>query len=155
MSRLASSPDAAHGWGSFPETILQFRSTPAITIDLRTAVDRRVRAALREIGFEQPFGIITAQDPMGVPQLPAVNDARAASLLKVTAGLSVTQVRVDACSPDESHCERSIAIALDQRSAIDIARRYEQLAIFWFDGDAFWIVPVCSRNERLRLPVIM
>ncbi len=88
-------------------------------------------------------------------QLPAENDALAASLQQEVAGLGVTRVCVDACSPDGSHCERSIAIALDERSAIDIAYRYEQLAIFWFDGEAFWIIPVYSRNERLRLPVIM
>jgi len=92
---------------------------------------------------------------MGVRQLAAVNDALAASLLQEVAGLGVAQICVDACSPDGSHCERSIAITLDEPSAISIAYRYEQLAIFWFDGDAFWIVPVHSDNERLRLPVIM
>jgi hypothetical protein len=92
---------------------------------------------------------------MGVTQLPPMNDALAASLRKETAGLSVTQVCVDACSPDGSHCERSIAIALDEQSLIDIAHRYEQLAIFWFDGEAVWIIPVYSGNARLRLPVIV
>jgi uncharacterized protein DUF3293 len=135
--------------------VLQFRSTPEITVDLRAAVDGRVRSSLGRIGFERSFGIITAQDPMGVRQLPAVNDALAASLLQEVAGLSLARVCVDACSPDGSHCERSIAIALDEQSVIDIAYRYEQLAAFWFDGDAFWIVPVHSGNERLRLPVIM
>jgi hypothetical protein len=90
---------------------------------------------------------------MGVTQPPAVNDALAASLQQEAAGLGVMHVCVDACSPDESHCERSVAIALDERSLIDIASRYEQLAIFWFDGDAFWIIPVHSRNARLQLPV--
>lgn len=90
---------------------------------------------------------------MGVTQLPAVNDALAASLQQEAAGLGVTHVCVDACSPDESHCERSVAIALDERSLIDLAHRYEQLAMFWFDGEAFWIIPVHSRNARLQLPV--
>jgi hypothetical protein len=36
-----------------------------------------------------------------------------------------------------------------------MAARRDQLAIFWFDGEAFWIFPVHSRNARLRLPVRM
>jgi hypothetical protein len=151
----SSLPDSGHGWGSFPETVLHFRSTPAVTIDLRAAIDGRALSDLHQIGFERSFGVITAQDPMGVRQLPAVNDALAASLQQESAGLGVARVCVDACSPDESHCERSIAIALDEQALIDIAYRYEQLAIFWFDGEAFWITPVYSRNHRLRLPVIM
>jgi hypothetical protein len=134
--------------------VLHFRSTPEITIDLRTVVDESTRSKLRRVGFEHSFGVIAAQDPMGVAQLATVNDALAASLQQEVAELGVTYVCVDACSPDESHCERSVAIALDERSLIDIASRYEQLAIFWFDGDAFWIIPVHSRNARLQLPVI-
>lgn len=91
---------------------------------------------------------------MGVRQSRDVNDALAASLLKEMAELGVAQVRVDACSPDGSHCEQSIAIALGERAVMDIAFRYAQLAIFWFDAAAFWIVPVHSRNQRLRLPAI-
>ena len=92
---------------------------------------------------------------MGRGQLPAVNAALAASLQEETAELGVARVCVDACSPDRAHCERSVAIALDEASLIDIAYRYEQLAIFWFDGKAFWIVPVHSRNERMRLPALI
>jgi uncharacterized protein involved in propanediol utilization len=107
------------------------------------------------MGFERSFGIVTAQDPMGSAQLAAVNAALAASLQEETAGLGVARVCVDACSPDRTHCERSIAIALDEASLVDIAYRYQQLAIFWFDGEAFWIVPVHSRNDRMRLPALI
>jgi hypothetical protein len=155
LSLPPSSSDAAGAWGSFPETLLHFRSSPQLTIDLRRAVDEEVRSGLRKIGFERSFGIVTAQNPMGVEQISVVNDALAASLQQVTAGLGVKQVCIDACSPDESHCERSVAIELDERSLIDIAYTYEQLAIFWFDGEAFWIVPVYSGKERLRLPMVM
>lgn len=124
-------------------------------VDLRRRMDRQTLVRLRNSGFERSFGIITAQDPMGEAKSAAVNAALAASLQEETDGLTVTRVCVDACSPDQSHCERSIAIALDEQSLIDIARRYEQLAIFWFDGEAFWITPVYSRNERLRLPVLV
>lgn len=92
---------------------------------------------------------------MGRVRPASENAVRAARLQEETAGLGVARVSIDACSPDRAHCERSMAIALDERSLIDIARRYQQLAIFWFDGEAFWIVPAHSGNARVRLPVLI
>lgn len=92
---------------------------------------------------------------MGVPQSSAINCRLAASLQKEVLGLKVVSVGVDACSADGSHCEQSVAIALDVCTLITMAARRDQLAIFWFDGEAFWIFPVRSRNARLRLPVRM
>lgn len=109
--------------------------------------------ALREIGFERSFGILSAQEPMGLPQ-PKDVDARLAATLKAeVAELGTWHVHLDACSPDRSHCECSIAIVLDLESLIALAYRYNQLAIFWFDGEGFWIVPVRSSKARQRLPV--
>ena len=105
------------------------------------------------MGFERPFGIISAQDPMGLRQPAAENERLAASLQQEVAALMGTQLRVTACSPDGTHCEESIAIALDLRMVIDLADRYRQLAIFWFDGDAFWIIPVRSSKAKVRLPL--
>ena len=64
----------------------------------------------------------------------------------------MAHVGVNACSPDGSHCEKSVAIALDMQSVIDLADRYRQLAAFWFDGEVFWIIPVRSSLPKVRLP---
>ncbi len=153
-------PDSpASGWGQFPDTVLRFRSRPSssssssLVIDLRNRVDIDTRIALRGIGIEQSFGILSAQEPMGLPQSKDVDARLAASLKTEVAALGARHVHLDACSPDGSHCERSIAIVLDLESLIALAYRYNQLAIFWFDGEEFWIVPVRSSNARLRLPV--
>ena len=122
-------------------------------LDLRKPVDAASRSCLKIMGFEQPFGVVSAQDPMGVAQSPSVNSVLAASLQSDVAKLRVAQASLDACSPERSHCEHSMAIALDLPALIDLAYRYDQLAIFWFDGRAFWIVPVHSTKARLRLPV--
>jgi hypothetical protein len=90
---------------------------------------------------------------MGVAQAPSVNTGLAASLRREVAKLRVAHVSLDACSPERSHCEHCMAIALDLPALIDLAYCYDQLAIFWFDGRVFWIVPVHSTKARLRLPV--
>lgn len=152
MGRPPSSDEA--DWGAFATTVLRFDSAPAFAIDLRQPVDRTARRWFREIGFERSFGVVTAMDPMGVKQTREVNQRLAASLQKEVAGLGVAKARVDACSTDESHCEGSVAIALELNSVVDLAYRHEQLALFWFDGESFWIVPARSNKEKLRLPAI-
>lgn len=152
--RLSSPPpaDAPGGWGSFAVTLLYFESTPLRTIDLRDVVSPTSRQFFRDIGLERSFGIITAQDPMGTRQAASENERLAASLHQELAASRLAYVRVNACSPDGSHCERSVAIALDMQSVMDLADRYRQLAAFWFDGDVFWIIPVRSSLPRVRLP---
>ena len=152
MGRLPS-PEHAADWGAFADTLLHFDSTPPHTIDLRRVIDGASRQSLCDLGFERSFGIISAQDPMGLRHPAAENERLAASLQQEVAALIGTQLRVTACSPDGSHCEESIAIALDLRMVIDLADRYRQLAIFWFDGDAFWIIPVRSSKAKVRLPL--
>lgn len=86
-------------------------------------------------------------------QTPTANRRLAARLQGDAAELGAVQLCVDACSPDGSHREMSVAIALDLQSLVDLATRYQQLAIFWFDGAAFWIVPVRSSKTKVRLPI--
>lgn len=140
-------------WGPFPDTILRFCSVPPLIVDLRSEVSDSSRVGFRKLGFERTFGVVSAHDPMGLRQQAAVNTGLGASLQADVAELSAAQSPVDACSPDGSHREASIAIALDLQPLIDLAKRYDQLAIFWFDGDAFWIVPARSTDWKLRLPV--
>lgn len=144
--------EAASGWGPYPETILDFHSEPPLRIDLRQQVADAARKSLISMGFEHSFGIVTAHDPMGVVQSAAANAALDASLQAAVAECGVAQSWLDACNPDGSHCERSVAIALDLQSLIELAYRYEQLALFWYDGETFWIVPVRSTAARLKLP---
>jgi uncharacterized protein DUF3293 len=145
--------DPLGDWGDFPDTVLHFRSLPALTLDLREKITTTDRETLGRIGFERSFGIISAEDPMGVTQPAAVNAALAARLLQDVAQLDAMCADVDACSPDRSHCEQSVAIAIGLQSLTGLAYRYRQLAIFWFDGEAFSIVPVHSNKAMLRLPV--
>jgi len=61
-------------------------------------------------------------------------------------------VRVDGVSPDGSHREHSVALLVDRDDAVHLAREFDQLAIFWYDGDEFWLYPALLDRTPLRLP---
>ncbi len=110
-------------------------------------------AFLECTGLDRQFAIVTACDPLGTALDSAVNQLRTALLQAEIDRLGVPRLPVQACSPDGSHCEASFAIDLGLDASIALAARYDQLAIFWCDGVSFWIIPVCSDNARVRLPV--
>ncbi len=139
-------------WGSYPETVLIFSGEPEVFIDLRERVAPATRNALEAIGLGEPFAILTAFNPRGVDLLPPENSRRMRELEAELESAGDQFVRVDACSPDKSHCECSVAITGDMRRALDIARRWEQIAIFWWDGSVFWIQGAIS-DGHLKLPI--
>lgn len=150
---MRSTPDSHDpDWPKYPETIATFSTRPPLEIDLRAIPSAAALAALNDAGLGQPFAIMTAFDPRG-DNLPAGENERRARDLEhrlVESGHRFT--RVDCCSPDRSHCERSVAVVMPQEAAIDLARELEQVAIFWFDGQKFWIVGATVETDPLMLP---
>lgn len=143
----------APDWGNFPSTVLHFAGPNPLSIDLRVKVSRDEIRALTRRASDQTFGVVTAQNPMGVAQATGRNEELAAELRREVSARVVPFAPVNACSPDGSHCERSLAVAMPCAGLIELACRYQQLAIFWFDGRSFWIVPAMSANDRVRLPL--
>jgi hypothetical protein len=139
-------------WGEFPNTILQFETAPPLTIDLRDPITVELRDALARVGLERSFGIITAQDPRGETQPPPVNAALAANLRVELERVGIPYVPVCAGSRDHRHREDSFAAVAPRDTLVALARRYEQLAIFWFDGERFSIVPALAALPPLELP---
>ena len=139
-------------WSRYPETLLDFATTPPVQIDLREIPSDGAVAALKAAGLGEPFAIITAFDPRGENLSPAENEKRKRDLDKRLRATSYRFEHVDCCSPDRSHCERSVAVLMPQEKAIDLARELEQVAIFWFDGRRFWIVGALVDTDPLMLP---
>jgi len=139
-------------WSRYPETLLDFANTPPVQIDLREIPSDGAVAALKAAGLGEPFAIITAFDPRGENLSPAENEKRKRDLDKRLRATSYRFEHVDCCSPDLSHCERSVAVLMPQEKAIDLARELEQVAIFWFDGRRFWIVGALVDTDPLMLP---
>jgi hypothetical protein len=139
-------------WGSYPDTVLFFAGEPEIFVDLREPVPTATRGAFERIGLCGTFSIVTAYNPHGNVIPAEENDRRMAELESELRSPGGVLVRVDACSPDRSHCERSVALSGEMGPALDIAKKWEQIAIFWWDGSAFWIQGAIT-DGHLRLPV--
>ena len=132
--------------------MLIFSGDPEVFVDLRAPVPPATKDALAAIGLGEPFGILTAFNPRGV-DLPADENSRRMEQLEAELESAGDEfVRVDACSPDKSHCECSVALKGELARSLDMARRWEQIAIFWWDGARFWLKGAISPGE-LVLPI--
>jgi len=125
---------------------------PAVEIDLREIPRTHAIGDLAAAGFDKPFAVLTAFDPRGHDLSAAENEKRSRELDARLAKGGYRFVSVDACSPDRTHCERSVAVMMPQEKAIALARELEQVAIFWFDGKRFWIIGALMEAEPLMLP---
>jgi hypothetical protein len=139
-------------WSRYPETILRFSTQPGVEIDLRELPSKSALVQLRAAGFEDPFAVLTAFDPDGENLSRKENEKRKRDLDQRLTAEGYKFAHVDACSPDRSHCECSVAVVMPQEKAIDIARELGQVAIFWFDGKRFWILGVGVETDPLVLP---
>ena len=153
LAAVTSSPEQYDpDWPRYPETILTFSTNPPVEIDLREIPSARAIADLAAAGFDQPFAVLTAFDPLGHDLSAAENEKRCRALDARLAKSGYKFVPVDACSPDRTHCECSVAVVMPQEKAIAIARELEQVAIFWFDGKRFWIIGALMEADPLMLP---
>lgn len=139
-------------WPRYPETILSFSTNPPVEIDLRRIPSESALSLLKTAGFGDPFAVLTAFDPRGRNLSPAENETRKRDLDERLSASGYKFAHVDACSPDRSHCECSVAVTMPQKEALDLARELEQVAIFWFDAKRFWILGAIVEADPLILP---
>ena len=122
-------------------------------VDLREPVPRPTRNALVAMGLGDPFGVLTAFNPRGIDSPDDENAERMTALEKELASSGDEFVRVDACSPDRSHCECSVAVKGTRDRSIELAKRWDQIAIFWWDGSGFWLYGAIIEIEPIKLPL--
>ena len=150
---MRSTPDQHDpDWPRYPETILSFSTTPKFEIDLREIPSDKTLTELKRIGLSGPFTVLTAFDPHGRDLSDAENEKRRHELNDRLRSTGYRFVEVDACSPDRSHCECSVAVVMSQKEALSLARELGQVAIFWFDGARFWILGAVVESDPLMLP---
>lgn len=148
---LSSSP-LSERIATYADTVLVFAS-PREILDLRRPLDDAARRTLRDRKLLREFAIVTADNPSGELESPAMNAAAGGALKRELDELRVQIEEVQGCSPDLSHRENSLAAGMDRASAVRIAIRYEQDAIFWFDGERFWLVGALLDFEPVPLPL--
>jgi hypothetical protein len=113
-----------------------------ITVDVCAAAGPDVISRLLELGLGQQFAVITPCNPLGVRLNDDANAVRLAAFRADLDTAGIRSLEADGWSPDRSHVERGNACALSLPAAIALARRWQQLALFWFDGRAFTVIPI-------------
>jgi len=132
-------PQDDPGWASYGETVLRWHTVPPLAIDLARDVEPTQRDALHRLGLGASFGLVTPCNPFGRRSDPEENAGRLRRLLAQLDAAGTRYLRVDGCSPDGVHVEPGVALAGSKEEIIALARRWEQSAIYWWDGARFWV----------------
>ena len=139
-------------WPAYKEAVLEFRVAEPFRIWLAEPLVPADRQQLRALLPAGSFAVVTPFNPHGRPISPADNEARLRREAQELAARGVRHVRVDGLSPDGDHCEEGHAVELGREEARALAERWGQSAMFWFDGETFWLVPAALDAESVRLP---
>ena len=155
-------PDENEKYARYRCTVLEFCGGGP-RIDLRRPVDESARRELAERGLGDGFSVLTAENPRGANEEDAptpheerarerANDRRTATLVGELERSRMRWARVDGIAPDGDYRERCVAVVGDRASGVALALRWRQLALFWYDGLAFWLLPAEADQEPQRLP---
>ena len=140
-------------WDNFGETVLHVHNWGR-DLDLRKPLAVEDLRFLRGIFSVHCFAVVTAANPGGRLLTIPENERRFAALGAELEQEAIPRWRCDGMSPDGTHIERGYAVELPQELAVALARRHEQLGIFWFDGERMWIVPVLAERTAVMLPAL-
>jgi hypothetical protein len=161
-----TTPDPAtedEKWDAYARTVLEFRGPPAVAVDLRVPLAAPTRRALATVVGAPRFAVFTAENPAGenAEDAPSAreeerrersNRQRRVELAAELRSIGVPFVDVDGVAPSGDYRERCAAAVMDRDDAVAFARRFGQLALFWFDGDRFWVLPGIAEREPRPLP---
>ena len=150
-------------WAQYPCTILEFTPPDRLRIDLRRPLGTAERATLSALGLDRPFAVLTAENPMGEnaedepseAQEAATERRNAARREELEAELRRSGIEYQPCdgvAPDGDYREHGVAVVIPREQAVMLARRFGQLAIFWYDGRAFSLVGALARKPSEKLP---
>lgn len=141
-------PEDDPSWASYARTILEFHPSDPLRVDLAHPIGARSRAIFRASGLPGCFGLVTPENPRG---RHAAANANAERWRRFRSELPNETVQVDGVDPDSPHRERGVALGWPRVRVTALARRWEQSAIYWFDGHAMWVIGALARATPWRL----
>jgi len=89
---------------------------------------------------KESFAIITAHNPRGTILNTEDNFLLNQKLLEQLQDYKYTLIT--GCSLDLKHQEASFAVICNKEQAIELARQFEQNAIYWVEKEELWLLPV-------------
>jgi hypothetical protein len=129
-------------WDRFAETVLVFAGDEPVVAHVHAGLGPSKRTRLKSLGLGDCFAIITPCNPLGVTLEDQPNAKRLTAFRAELDQLGIRTVEADGWSPDRTHVERGNACALSLTAAMALARRWQQLALFWFDGAELAVIPI-------------
>lgn len=138
-------------WGPYPDTVLHFPEAD-LKVDLRQTISPHTRVALARLGLAGPFAVVTACNPLGSAAEESANRALSAVLSAVVRWRYPGARPAHGRSATGTHDEPGWALPVNLEEARELAARFFQMGVFWFDGDRFFIEPVLAPQPALALP---
>jgi len=153
MPKPPLTPADDPAWSNYAQTIVEIeREGDPFVIDLRAPLAESERRTLATLGPAASFGIVTASNPAGAAVASDANAKRRDALRRYLIEHGIVHRTATGSSPDGRHRESGFAVWLERDDVVLLARRFEQSAIFWFDGGAFWLVGALVDARTKRLP---
>ncbi len=97
-------------------------------------------------GWPTEFAVITAWAPTGQKWTPARNRAADLRLRRHLIRLGLRPVRITGASPDRVHREPGWLVAIDRSMALEIGRKFQQIAVFHVRRGRVSVLP-CFRGR--------
>ncbi len=138
--RHSVTPDDDPSWQAYSDTILEFRSQPQVSIDLRRPLQPDDQRRIEALGLGASFVVLTACNPRGGTTDASTNE-RATSILQaqlLASGRSI--VPVDGLSRDRRHREPGFALAMPVEEARALAMSIGQSAYFTYREGSFQLM---------------
>ncbi len=140
-------PEDDPGWASYADTILEFHGPETVTVDLRGPLLRGTVERIARAGLDGAFGLVTPCNPRGRDVSAEENESRLSSFFDILQAEGAPYLKVDGWSRDRNRVEHGAGMAIPQHDLLAIARRWEQSAVYWFDGARFWVIGALTRAE--------
>lgn len=115
-------------------------------MDLWECYKHSVFLCHQELGDDINFAIISAQNPLGTLCLQPQNLRLDCEFENELHQHGWPYRRVIGASPDLSFKESSWAVLCDKRRALELAKRYQQNAIYWVEQGELYLVPALFGN---------
>lgn len=101
---------------------------------------------MEERGIGPTFVVVTACNPHGQQLSDSWNRRLTRALREDVVRLGVVWEPATGVSLDGTHREEGVVLSLARNDAIELARKFGQTALFWFDGEAIHLVS-CENDE--------
>ncbi len=139
-------PEDDPSWRSYKLAVIDF-GNGLVPVAERVSITGEAFQILEQHKLLPRFGVITACNPLGQAVDASTNDALSSQLRERLQQLCVRVVPCSAGAADGSHREASFAVAMPLGRLTDLAVKFRQSAIFWFEEDRFWLMPVAVQAQ--------